>query len=439
MFINIAPPLSISSRIKNPFELKVNSSKPWSTLFHSSSSNNVNSINNIGHVTDNTNLDPLIGTSYKNLLRSPTTQLRGLINQGNLCFANTIFQSLLFCPPFYNFFNLLAFNQPIDLQNKTPLIEGTIEFLKNFRKLSINELEYGEPFIPNEIYKSLKFYDRFSSFQSGQQQDAEEFLGFFLDTLNEELLKILPSIKQRRQNDLLSWLNELDQYLNKDFDDGWLEVTPKSKSNVNSINAHDSPLTKIFSGKLRSVVKSPGQKDSVTIEPFQPLQLDIEPSNVNSLEDALCNLSKPEVISGVKSSLHKETLIDVTKQITLDQTPPILITHLKRFLYDNIGGVQKSHKSIAFNTILTIPQQILSPMIRSSNPIKYKLFAVIYHHGKSSTSGHYTIDVLSQNLNQWVHIDDISMELINEDQVKVDSYKPNDDDKVAYLLLWSKL
>lgn len=38
----------------------------------------------------------------------------------------------------------------------------------------------------------------------------------------------------------------------------------------------ESPITRIFGGKLRSVLRCPGQKDSVTIEPFQRLQLDIQ-------------------------------------------------------------------------------------------------------------------------------------------------------------------
>lgn len=38
----------------------------------------------------------------------------------------------------------------------------------------------------------------------------------------------------------------------------------------------DSPITKIFGGMLRSLLRAPGQKDSALSEPFLSLQLDIQ-------------------------------------------------------------------------------------------------------------------------------------------------------------------
>lgn len=36
-----------------------------------------------------------------------------------------------------------------------------------------------------------------------------------------------------------------------------------------------SPISRIFNGKMRSILQCPGSKDSVTIEPFHAIQLDI--------------------------------------------------------------------------------------------------------------------------------------------------------------------
>lgn len=39
-----------------------------------------------------------------------------------------------------------------------------------------------------------------------------------------------------------------------------------------------SAITRIFGGQLRSVLRCPGQKDSVTLEPYMSLQLEIQVS-----------------------------------------------------------------------------------------------------------------------------------------------------------------
>lgn len=46
-----------------------------------------------------------------------------------------------------------------------------------------------------------------------------------------------------------------------------------------------------------------------------------------------------------------------------------------------------------------------------SGPARYKLSGVLYHHGESTGSGHYTVDVLDSNreggsTDVWLHIDD---------------------------------
>jgi ubiquitin carboxyl-terminal hydrolase 10 len=48
---------------------------------------------------------------------------------------------------------------------------------------------------------------------------------------------------------------------------------------------------------------------------------------------------------------------------------------------------------------------------RPSESPHYKLYAVLYHHGESAGSGHYTIDILHPNRDggsgeAWLHFDD---------------------------------
>ena len=42
------------------------------------------------------------------------------------------------------------------------------------------------------------------------------------------------------------------------------------------IRALESPITRIFEGKFRSTLRAPGQKDSVIIEDWRALRLDIQ-------------------------------------------------------------------------------------------------------------------------------------------------------------------
>jgi ubiquitin carboxyl-terminal hydrolase 10 len=34
---------------------------------------------------------------------------------------------------------------------------------------------------------------------------------------------------------------------------------------------------------------------------------------------------------------------------------------------------------------------------KSAEPVHYKLYGVLYHHGESAVNGHYTVDLLHRN------------------------------------------
>lgn len=173
---------------------------------------------------------------------------------------------------------------------------------------------------------------------------------------------------------------------------GWLEVGPKNKTSslqtVIGYNAifqtlcssiltvqtgfEESPISKIFGGKMRSILRCPGAKDSVNLEPFQSLPLDIQPENVKTVEDAMGNITIPEVMHDFMSP--KNIRVEATKQVYLESLPPVLILHMKRFVFDNVGGVQKLQKPVQYGAELTIHPEWMTPVLRSGNPIKYRLF-----------------------------------------------------------------
>lgn len=143
---------------------------------------------------------------------------------------------------------------------------------------------------------------------------------------------------------------------NADSSSGWLEVGKKQKTHVvRATESRESAVSRLFGGKLRSILHTPGQKDSVTIEPYQPLQLDITGPAILSITDALRAISTPEIIHGVYSAA-KGGEVDATKTVYVETWPKVLICHLKRFVYDTEeGGVVKRSKAVAYGVDLAIP------------------------------------------------------------------------------------
>ena len=171
----------------------------------------------------------------------PRLRALGLVNTGNMCFANTVLQLLVHSPPFWNLLRELGDlkgqrevgDQELGNGGVAPLVGATMRFFREFvfkeeppptqqpphatgRKSSEGEEEKFEnkvvdSFEPTYLYGVMKEKRRLETFlvrsvwrsvllslslciQDGQQQDAEEFFRLYLDTLDEELVALLASI-----------------------------------------------------------------------------------------------------------------------------------------------------------------------------------------------------------------------------------------------------
>ncbi|KAF9188304.1 hypothetical protein BGZ50_001419 [Haplosporangium sp. Z 11] len=336
---------------------------------------------------------------FKPTYTSPLIQPRGLVNNGNMCFMNAIGKHVVH-----------------SFKSSTPLVDSLIMFLNEFHVSKKNQPDYGPPFVPEYVYDALRGLKRFDSMR-GRQEDCQEFLGYLLDGLHEEFFA---AMKEKPAGSEANGHLEHDDSESGVSEDEWMEVTgPKNKASyTRSTQFSETPISIIFSGQLRSILRIPTQKDSVTLEPFQSLQLDLTPDNVYTIEDALHNSTIPEVLDGFTSAEKGGIPVEATKKIFIEHVPPVLVLHLKRFIYKD-GGTQKLHKQVGYKTVLNLQPDLISPTRRPASAIPYKLFGVVYHHGRTAAGGHYTCDILRQNA-EWLHIDDTNITVISEADVTVD-------------------
>lgn len=364
----------------------------------------------------------------------------GLANYGNMCFLNSvssspgmtvtnrigcgrqILQSLIHCPPFSNTFARLHDRLAFLSHRRAPFLRAIDDLIAAHEIAPRNEsLSAGDrscrTLVPDLLYECFREFSQSKRLFHGAQEDAQEFLTFLIDQLHEELLKSA-SLSLFMCVDL--WLGVDRKLLNWRFDESsgearshgigdarggeWLEVGKRGVTLTRTMEHHHSPISFLFFGQYRSVVRRARGKDSVTMEPFHCVSLEINDSSIASLADAFVHMSRPEPIDGEA----------ITKTVTIGTAPPILIIHLKRFYYHAVYGVEKLGKFIQYPEYLELGG---APRGGAKSDDSYRLFAVIYHHGRTADGGHYTCHVRDLShpggaggeLLPWMYFDDASM------------------------------
>nr|KAF6408390.1 ubiquitin specific peptidase 10 [Molossus molossus] len=362
------------------------------------------------------------------LVHKPVSlQPRGLINKGNWCYINATLQALVACPPMYHLMKFI----PLYSKVQRPSLGDKI----------VRDIRPGAAFEPTYIYRLLTVI-KSSLSEKGRQEDAEEYLGFILNGLHEEMLNLKKLLSPNNEKLTISNgprrrpLNEEQEEPGEGSEDEWEQVGPRNKTSVTrQADFVQTPITGIFGGHIRSVVYQQSSKESATLQPFFTLQLDIQSDKIRTVQDALESLVARESVQGYTTKTKQE--VEISRRVTLEKLPPVLVLHLKRFVYEKTGGCQKLIKNIEYPVDLEISKELLSPGVKSKNfkcHRTYRLFAVVYHHGSSATGGHYTTDVFQIGLNGWLRIDDQAVKVINQYQV----VKPTAD-RTAYLLYYRRV
>jgi ubiquitin carboxyl-terminal hydrolase 10 len=76
----------------------------------------------------------------------------------------------------------------------------------------------------------------------------------------------------------------------------------------------------------------------------------VQPDSVYTIQDALSHVSHPQPVQVGQSGLSQ-----ASQEVLLEALPPVLVVHLKRFMYDAAAdGITKTSKPVRFAPELEI-------------------------------------------------------------------------------------
>ncbi|XP_054085542.1 myb-like protein AA [Zeugodacus cucurbitae] len=364
-------------------------------------------------------------TKAKTDLSTVSLRPRGLTNPSNYCYINSILQALLGCAPFYNLIRSIPKQAAALSEVRTPTVNALISFVSQFSTLPSgmrlrtnkgpkgkddlgSELQCDSAFEPSDIYRL--WVDSREEYVEGRQEDAEEFLSYVLNKLNDEMLEVIKLVA--KPNAEQNGRNEVSE--SEDGDEWQMICNNRNKGSVTRQQDFGrTPLSDIFRGELRSRLQREGEHSTDAIQPFFTLQLNIE--KAASVKEALEILVGRDQLEGVTGSKTKQEVV-AWQQMTLEKLPTILILHLKWFDYRS-DGCTKILKKVEFPVDLKIDAKILASKKYSMKQRAYRLFAVVYHDGKEATKGHYITDVYHTGYSSWLRYNDSSVKPVSENEV----------------------
>uniref|UniRef100_A0A8C5GZ11 Ubiquitin carboxyl-terminal hydrolase n=1 Tax=Gouania willdenowi TaxID=441366 RepID=A0A8C5GZ11_GOUWI len=269
----------------------------------------------------------------------------GLMNAGNTCYLNSVLQCITYTPPLANYMLTKEHSKTCHEPGFCMMCIMENHILQVFANS-------GRVIRPTAIAKH---------FQSGNQEDAHEFLRYTVEAMQQSCL---PAIKLDRQTQATTLIHQ------------------------------------VFGGYLRSRVKCLNcQAVSDTFDPFLDVTLDIQ--KASTVSEALEQFVKAEQLGGENAYKCSkcEHMVTATKRFTVHKSTNVLTVSLKRF-DDFTGG--KISKHVKYSEYLD-----LRPFMSKTQgkPRIYSLYAVLVHSGHSDRYGHYFCYVKASD-NQWYRMND---------------------------------
>ena len=337
--------------------------------------------------------------------------------------------------------------------------------------------------------------------KDGRHQDAEEVFRLYLDALDEELPALFTSISHDKSATIVApgvREREASQPGQTEVEgrgftvrqsfclcaglriiNGCMVVIRPSQSSPPlfsySVENPAQPYTRQTSPTL-SLLRtgdhsiSTSRSLSLSLSPFRLLiflltniELLLKHNSVYTIEDALARISLLQPVQ-----LGLSGIGEASQKVLIEELPLVLVLHLKRFLYDAaVDSIKKISKPIRFPPEFEMPLGTIFPFLlsrylglrilhrsaaleimapvagKSAETVHYKLYGVLYHHGESAGSGHYTVDVVHPNGDSgskevWLHIDDEIVSVLRHEDVFLGHDNRRVDDRCAYMLFYCR-
>ncbi|GIC93776.1 ubiquitin carboxyl-terminal hydrolase [Aspergillus udagawae] len=178
------------------------------------------------------------------------------------------------------------------------------------------------------------------------------------------------------------------------------------------------------------VCKTCKQKDSAPGDRVRYINADLPGSKkAASIEEAIISGMKSETLLDCKTCATKQIAHEIQSQILFPSE--ILVVQVNR--YKESG---KLKDEIEVQGELVIPDSLLDDSVKGQGKIGYELYAVIFHIGHDSKSGHYTAAVKGPS-GQWVMTNDKRVTFTQTLEKSMSS--PDGGKENAYILAYRRL
>ncbi|KPI90840.1 putative ubiquitin hydrolase putative cysteine peptidase Clan CA family C19 [Leptomonas seymouri] len=318
---------------------------------------------------------------------------RGMVNNSNFCFMNSILQSLLFIPAFAQ----LAVSASCDVlaREACPTLAALGKWALQYWKPGYTRLAIAAPPLMQRHKRGhgAAIPSSQRALDGSVQEDAQEFLQKLLECIQQELVSFEEKLGERSEvastahSDMNSLAEESGNAATTQK--GWTVVKGKDKLTVREhmdAQGQSRLLNAVFGGTLESHLQGKQrQRDhvSVLVEKYFCLPVGIAFAPECTMEQALEHTFTAEKI------YDSEREKNLKKTLRLGHLPSILLIQLRRWAMTREGNLVKLDNVVHLRRTLEIPRSICSDETLSNAGRSYRLLSAVCHRGDAMSRGHY--------------------------------------------------